>query len=147
MEQQLQCWCWTCAAAAVAEHAHNNITCSLLALCNERNARRIPYFHHAAWMHQQPQKLEQPHVTACNRRCLRPFLPFAWPGADLEQRMRATLGALASFNEDERMLLLRCTNSPQQRALTSHACGNALLCPAQPALAQYSRARMSKCCC
>uniref|UniRef100_A0A383W527 PLAT domain-containing protein n=1 Tax=Tetradesmus obliquus TaxID=3088 RepID=A0A383W527_TETOB len=26
---------------------------------------------------------------------------------DLEQRMRATLGALASFNEDERMLLLR----------------------------------------
>jgi hypothetical protein len=31
--------------------------------------------------------------------------------ADLEQRMRATLGALASFNEDERMLLLRCASS------------------------------------
>jgi hypothetical protein len=27
--------------------------------------------------------------------------------SELEQRMRATLGALASFNEDERMLLLR----------------------------------------
>jgi hypothetical protein len=34
--------------------------------------------------------------------------------SDLEQRMRATLGALASFNEDERMLLLRWVTQFQQ---------------------------------
>jgi hypothetical protein len=61
---------------------------------------------------QQAGKQQKPKVSndvccSLQLRLLPLLLLPALLCADLEQRMRATLGALASFNEDERMLLLR----------------------------------------
>ena len=58
----------------------------------------------------KPFKLHRDFIFVDNTNVPAPrfTLDPSYAAADLETLMRAALGALASFNEDERMILTRC---------------------------------------